>query len=395
MDISAINRVENRERTAIVVVGYNRVESISRLLDSLLHASYKCENVPLVISIDASGNEELYDKMRSFEWPHGDLYVRIQNERLGLKNHIFSCLDMSQYFRGVILLEDDLVVAPAFYNYTLAALDAYEQEDKVCGVALYGATRNGYAGLPFMPMQNGCDVYLYQDVCTWGECLTYAMWSNFRKWLVDNEQRSYEELEMPVSIKQWKRAWSKYYYAYMVESNKAFITPYISYTTNFGEIGEHGSMVTNVAQVPLQWGMKRHFSMLPLEQLVTYDAYSNNTALYEALGLSKEELTLDLYSNNDFYMHRRFVLTTRSLPCKIVREFALSFYPIEVNVLQGVNGRGIRLYDTTEKAAQGSVMKQQFQYLSYYFGLYNPWLLLRYMIVYCFRTLCRKLRLKR
>ena len=52
---------ENRGRIAIVVVGYNRLDSISRLLSSLLLADYHNSNVPLIISIDCSGNQELYN----------------------------------------------------------------------------------------------------------------------------------------------------------------------------------------------------------------------------------------------------------------------------------------------------------------------------------------------
>jgi hypothetical protein len=385
---------ENKGRVAIVAVGYNRLNSITRLLDSLTKASYDCENVPLIISIDASGNQELYDKVNKFEWPYGDLYVNIQSERLGLKQHIFSCMDMSRHFRAVIILEDDIYVAPQFYNYTLAALAAYEHDSKVCGIALYSIARNGYVGLPFTPMHNGSDVYLHQDVCTWGECLTYSMWHPFRQWLEANESRTYEEIEMPLEIKQWKRAWSKYYYAYMLEHNKAFVTPYISYTTNFSDSGEHGDM-TNVAQVPIQWGERREYSMQSSEHLVAYDAYYNNVALYAALGLKPEELTLDLYGNNDFYLSRRYVLTTRALPFKIEKEFNLSFYPIEVNVLQNVAGQGIRLYDTTTKCLCAKSEKLQYNYLKYYLGLNNHRLLLKYILEYCFRALCRRLKIKR
>ena len=79
---SSISRDDNKGRVAIVAVGYNRLNSITRLLDSLTKASYDCENVPLIISIDASGNQELYDKVNKFEWPYGDLYVNIQSESL-------------------------------------------------------------------------------------------------------------------------------------------------------------------------------------------------------------------------------------------------------------------------------------------------------------------------
>ena len=57
--ISSIDKEENRGRVAIIAVGYNRLDSMTRLLSSLTKASYDCDNVPLIISIDASGNQEL------------------------------------------------------------------------------------------------------------------------------------------------------------------------------------------------------------------------------------------------------------------------------------------------------------------------------------------------
>ena len=51
----------NKDKVAIVCVGYNRIKSLSRLLNSLLCAEYPSNDIPLVISIDCSGNKELYN----------------------------------------------------------------------------------------------------------------------------------------------------------------------------------------------------------------------------------------------------------------------------------------------------------------------------------------------
>ena len=67
-----IESSENKHKVAIVVVGYDRLLSIKRLLSSLENAEYPSDDVPLVISIDASGNQELYDYAESYTWTHGD-----------------------------------------------------------------------------------------------------------------------------------------------------------------------------------------------------------------------------------------------------------------------------------------------------------------------------------
>ena len=72
----------NKSRIAVVVVGYNRINSIKRVLGSLSKAHYSVD-VPLVLSIDASGCLPLYEYVKSFEWKHGDKYVIIREKKWG------------------------------------------------------------------------------------------------------------------------------------------------------------------------------------------------------------------------------------------------------------------------------------------------------------------------
>ena len=101
---------------AIVVVGYNRIVSIKRLLKSLQEAYYASIAVPLVVSIDKSDCTELYDFVENFEWTHGNKYVIIQEKKRGLKEHIYRCGDLSKFFKSVTILEDDLYVSPLEFN---------------------------------------------------------------------------------------------------------------------------------------------------------------------------------------------------------------------------------------------------------------------------------------
>ena len=108
---------QTKDKVAIVAIGYNRLESMKRLLSSLLKASYTVDNVPLVISIDCSGDTKLYDYVRTFEWPFGPKYVKIQTERLGLLKHVLQCGGLTKFFKAAILLEDDIYVSEFFYDY--------------------------------------------------------------------------------------------------------------------------------------------------------------------------------------------------------------------------------------------------------------------------------------
>ena len=343
-----IESIADKNKVAIVTVGFNRVKSMQRLLESLLKADYsKYPDVPLVISIDCSGDEVLYKYVREFNWPYGKKYVRIQEKRLGLKEHILSCGDLTKYFKGVILLEDDIFVTPNFYNYTVQAIDYYDNEPKIASISLYNDEMNGFCWLPFSKLHKEADVYTFQGVFSWGECWTERMWGDFRKWM-ESTTIDWNAVDMPPQISQWTRAWSKFYHAYMVLNDLYSLCPYVSLTTNFSDAGEHGGDNNTIVQVNLQYGYKE-YTFRPFDELVHYDAYSNNNDLYEHLQLPKTELCVDLFGERDNRFNKRYYLSVKSLPYKVIRSFGLFLRPQELNVLYGIEGNDIFLYDTQEK----------------------------------------------
>ena len=224
--MKSIENPNNKDKIAIVVIGFNRKKALERLLSSIESAVYETSDVPLVISIDASGDTDLYEFVGSYKWEKGDKYVNIQEKRLGLKQHIFQCISLSRYFKGVIILEDDLFVSPYFYRYAKCALEKYGDDENVAGIALYNNEYDGFTGLPLQQLNVGFDVFAKQSVCSWGEMFNERMWTNFSSWL-NNFNGNFADIEMIETIKTWDRAWSKYMYAYMVQSGTFFIYPNI------------------------------------------------------------------------------------------------------------------------------------------------------------------------
>lgn len=369
-----LSDIKNKELFAIVSVGYNRLKSQKRLLNSLLKADYTgYTDVPLIISIDCSGDEELYEYARNFEWPFGDKYVFIREKRMGLKEHIFACGDLTQYFKGIILLEDDIYVAKGFYDYTIQANEYYGDCPKVSSLALYVNEMNGFVWLPMTKLKNESDVTAGQSVATWGEAWNARMWSEFRSWL-KNTEIPWESIDMPYQIKEWTKAWSKYYDAYMVLADKYSIYPYTSLTTNFSDAGEHGSANNTIVQVSLQQGRKQ-YNFLPFEQLVKYDTYSNNLLLPNALNLRREDVCLDLYGVRPNDKNCRFYLTVRRLPFKVIKSFGLYMRPQELNVIEDIPGNDIFLYDTSvrgKKPKGGSYSNRLIYYLHGFSYKYIP-----------------------
>lgn len=387
--------VANKDRIAIVSVGYDRLNSQKRQLAALVRADYSGhDNVPLIISIDCSGNEELYEYVRNFEWSHGDKYVIIREKRMGLKEHILACGDLTQYFKGIILLEDDIYVSKDFYNYTNQMNNAYGECDKVCSIALYNNEMNGYCWLPLVRLKNEADVFAEQAVSTWGEFWNARMWREFREWFAKTNI-PWDDIDMPHQIKEWTKAWSKFFDAYMVLDDKFSIFPYTALTTNFSDAGEHGDANNTIVQVSLQQGHKL-YQILPFEQLVKYDIYSNNIGLADTLGIPLEDICLDLYGIRPNDHNKRYYLSVKRLPYKVVKSFGLYMRPQELNVIVDISGGDIFLYDTMVAGRKPNGGGKVNQVLYYQHG-FN----FKYLPHVCWGTfvsmskkVCRRLKMK-
>ena len=325
--------------------------------------------------------------MKEFKWPYGEKYVNIQQERLGLKNHIYQCGDLTKHFRGVILLEDDLYVSPFFYEYVEATLNKYGENPDIAEISLYKNETNGYVGLPFENMQTGSDVFLMQDVSTWGQCWTEQMWTKFVEWRDSHTEEDVYSAEMPDRIKKWTRAWSKYYNAYVVLTGKYVVYPNVSLTTNFSDAGEHGDTNNSIVQTNL---LQEHFTYrLPnIDRLVRYDIFFNNESLYMWLDMRREDLCIDLYGFRGNSYNKRFILTTKKLPFSVIKTYALNMRPIELNVKYDICGNGISLYDT--KVSRRRESNSSFEIVDYMLKGFNPRMLTEYLFKLYVKRLLKK-----
>ena len=373
----------NRSKTAVVVVGYNRLASLRRLLSSLETAVYPSSDIPLVISVDASGDIQLYDFVRNYEWGHGNKYVIIHETRLGLKKHIFACGGLTEYFRAVIILEDDLFVSPYYYEYAQRMLDYYEADDKAACIGLYSYASNIFAALPFTPYQTEYDVYGIQVTVTWGECWNRRMWREFQDWLEENPAIDWKSLNIPSNVKNFKKAWSKFFTAYLSEKDRFVVVPYKSYTTNFTEAGEHSKYGNPAVQVPY---VHRHedFRCAPVEKLIKYNSFFNPIGLEKYLPGLDGDVYVNFYGIRENIRGCRYELTTDVLPYRLVKSYSLELKPIEMNVILNLDGTGIYLYDLSQIDRSGKTDPNPVQSIEYRLEMFRPSLLFKFMRHYVF-----------
>ncbi len=364
------------EKIAIIAIAYNRVRSLERLLASLSAAYYGDEEVPLIISIDKSDTDEVERFADRYDWAAGPKTVVRHERNLGLKAHILSQGRWLDEYDAVVILEDDVVVARDFWNYVRQTVTQYKDNDEVAGISLYSFAVNYHVRRPFTPLRTSDDVYFMNCASSWGEVWMRSQWRRFESWLETHAEFT-SSPALPLSILSWKaQSWLKYHTRYCIEENKYFVFPYVSYSTNFSDLGMHVDVRNSLYQVPLMQG-RSGVLRLPknVSDGVMYDGFFENKALYATLGLDEAECCLDLNGANGNRVGKRYWLTTGCHPYAVKRSYALMRRPVESNVLENCEGQGICLYDTREQAAppsgKGNVA------VPYVYNIVNMFLLVR------------------
>lgn len=378
---------------AIVVVAYNREKSLRRLLHSISKAIYPDEKITLIISIDYwKDDNPCYLAADQFQWKQGEKIVLKRDSNLGLRRHMLECGDLSALYEAVILLEDDVTVSSQFYHYAVEACNYYSEKEEVVGIGLYTHHFNGYAQYPFYPLKNGYDSYYEKWVISWGECFCKKQWQEFRVWYEEhNGELEYRD-DVPRQITEWSASsWTKYLVYYMADCDKFFVSPYEAYSTNFSETGDHVKRKNVIWQSSMQWGY-REFRFADCQNSIKYDLFFENMdleAFKKKLGIC-EKLLIDLYGEHKHFNSYDYVLSTQKLPYKVVKSFGLEVKPIELNIMEGIEGEGIFLYDLRGKKEikKTEVWKQNNRIYTFFYPLLNR----RKTALYLFMALMDKIR---
>jgi hypothetical protein len=349
----------------IVVIAYNRVSCLERLLKSLVNSEYLGDSVELIISIDFSGETKVSEAARRFNWPHGKKVVIEHSAKLGLRNHVLYCGNLTEKYRNVCVFEDDLFVSPGFYNFSKQAIAFYEHDERVAGISLYTHFWNYIADRPFLPICQDADVFVMQQAQSWGQIWTQSKWTRFYKWYLDNQEMELAADHFPISISSWPNSsWLKYFMRYIVDTNKYFIYPSQSLSTNFTAVGTHAKESSSTYQVPLEVSVCKKYRFVDLDETKNkYDVFFENENVPSFLNLEKGSIAIDLYGAKSTYP--RYVISPKRMNFKVIKSFGLDLRPHELNVIFDNPGSFFCLYDTdvpSDKISDGNNKVNQFCY---------------------------------
>lgn len=351
---------------AIVIIAYNRTQSLQRLLTMVADGVYYSE-VDLIISIDKSNNEEVLLLADSFDWQHGEKRIIAHEKNLGLKKHILSSGDLTKEYDAVVMLEDDLLVSKDFYQYAKKAINYYQHEPRVAGVSLYSCQITESSLSRFEAIDTKEDTYFMSLPSSWGQAWTAKQWTEFKQWL-ETWDKKFKHI--PTYIQYWStHSWKKIFTEYLLEQNKYFVYPKSSYTTNPGEIGTNYNSKIEFYKTPLSL-MKEYISMADLGHgAMVYDAsfeIHSNILKKENPKLEAYDFSVDLHAGKTpEEIPTEYVLTTQKCVRPILT-FSNSLFPLEMNIMNNKEGRGISLCKRKDMRF-GWIYRLQNKFRPYYY----------------------------
>ncbi|PBQ30976.1 hypothetical protein CNR22_04055 [Sphingobacteriaceae bacterium] len=341
---------------AILVCAYNRPHALARLLTSLSNAVYNTNTISLIISIDKSDSDDVYEIAEQFNWKQGTKKVIHHPAHLGLKAHLLSCGDLTETYGSLIILEDDLFVSPYFYEYARQAHAEYNNKPGIAGISLYNYQFSESSFYKFAAVDDGTDVYFMQVASSLGQLWTNNQWQAFKAWFGTHAELP-QDATIPAYLQQWgPHSWKKHFTHYLADTNNYVVYPRVSLTTPLNGQGTNTSDGTPF-NAPLQLSEK-HYSFCTLENSgACYDAWFE--ILPECLNryndnLKSYDYAVDLHGTKAIgTLNSEYVLTSQKAN-NAVFYFGSELIPFELNVAMALAGNSIGLYKI-----KGNVFEQK------------------------------------
>lgn len=352
-------------KCTIVVAAYNREEPFKRVLNCIKDADYgQYSDIQLVISIDRANNHlKMKEIADNFFWKYGNKKVIVQPQRLGLREHFIFCGDFTQEYGPVIFLEDDVFVNRDYYQSAMKLTEKYIHDDRIAGASLYSLRYNETAQRPFMPIDDGSDVFFCQ-LMSWAPVYFPKNWKAFREWFSLFEKNPEGENKLPHNVQKWKdSSFKKKHIQFMIEKEKYFVYPRVSCATNFCEPGEHYIKSSDVLQVSVSVGKQKFTNLVDFEKsLAVYDAFIEiKPFVLKKLCPSLREYNFetDLYGTKKVQTIQSEYVMTCKISSNPVMRFGRSMCPHEANIVHGVEGQDFFL---ANKICVSIKPKSLFQY---------------------------------
>lgn len=279
----------------VIVIVYNRAESVMKCLSTLNDAEYLGDTVHVDVWIDRSTtgtiHEKTYQAVSSFKFLHGTYQVHNHTRHVGLYGQWLQTWQPSEDSKEIgIILEDDVNVSPFFYRYLKAAHKKYDKYPEINGYALQSISikHAGDAGHLKAPLGNA--VFLYPILGTWGFSPNVKNWINFLKWFkMASKKPNFKPIVPNILPTKWylmhsgrgpnRRMWSMWHihYAYINRELTLYsnsIRDGVGFTVGRAEKGLHYKKAAEISVGPIIKTWNTSYVMFP-DQPVILDIHGH------------------------------------------------------------------------------------------------------------------------
>ena len=157
-------------------------------------------------------------------------------------------------------------------------------------------------------MKSEYDVYFMNCAQSWGQVWMRKSWFAFYDWYQNNSDE-FNLPYLPDSLNKWpKTSWLKYHTRYCIETNKYFVYPYYSLSTNNSDVGTHNQAKDTLFQVPFSYFEMKTYKLPEVEEsVVKYDGFFEPKFLAKYLHLEEKDLCVDVNSTILYVMIKHLV----------------------------------------------------------------------------------------
>lgn len=347
--------MKHTNKSAIVVVAFNRKESLSRTLAEIQKIDLDGDHVDLIISIDYSKTQNSIKNIATnVEWHAGEKIIIAHPENLGLRSHVMLCGHFSLSYNFIIMLEDDITPSKSSYKFTKKAVKFYASCKTIAGIALYSPKINEFAYKPtgFTPARSGSDVFLMKTAQSWGQAWSKEMWEDFEAWYQDKKDLIETlDYQAPKKLKSWPQSsWKKIFNIYLITTNRYFLYPYDSHSSNNCDRGFHNRDESTLFQVDLFNGTKDYL-FYDQNNLYKYDQFLERENINLYINGSKKRAIFDIYGTRTQTnpTESDIVITIKNLNIQQIDGYSLNLKPPEMNVILNRKGKTLKVYYINDK----------------------------------------------
>lgn len=335
-------------RIGLVITAFNRPFSLASTLQSVsqLRTPSGAE-LEIIVSQDGPPNSSVDAVVQHFGAFFPIRRIR-HKENLGLKKHVLFCGDLVTEFDLLVVVEDDVVVAPPALEVLVSAVEAYQDEPCIRQFSLYSPAFTESTRAPFVPIADGNPGYLSRVPQSWGQAYVPNQWLAFKNFLANPANAGvFRGDALPANAYSWpiSSSWKRDYFAFMVSVGAYAWIPQVSLSSQTGAAGTHFKRPTPAMSVPMQMASGKFYHP-NIDALCRYDEYGELEweSLTRLAGeLSEFSGTVDLYGGRPLDIIDTPVILTSRRTRAALKTFGSDFLPLEMNIALKQPGSSISL----------------------------------------------------